>query len=224
MRDAAMDKGLPPDDYFATARREVLPFLPRREAGLRVLDVGCGTGATTAMLRTERAVAFAAGIELAPEAAANARPHFDVLFETTVEAADLETAIAPASLDVVFCLDILEHLSDPWAAVRRFSALLAPGGRLIVSVPNIRNYRFLFNLAVRGDFRYRDFGLLDRTHLRFFTFETACELATSGGLRRIHLASVQRWKPGDWRWFAARLTAARADAWTAKQVLVVAEA
>lgn len=219
-----MPNGQPPAAYFATARREILPFVPVRDAGLRLLDVGCGTGATTAMLRAERRVAFATGIELMPDAAATARMHFDDVIEGQVESAGLEAAIAPASLDLVLCLDVLEHLADPWAAVRRFSALLAPGGRLIVSVPNVRNYRFIFNLLLRGDFRYRDFGLLDRTHLRFFTFDTAAELAACGGLRLIHCASVQRWQAGDWRWLLSRLTNARSDGLTAKQILAIAEA
>jgi 2-polyprenyl-3-methyl-5-hydroxy-6-metoxy-1,4-benzoquinol methylase len=207
--------------YFDTARREIAPHLPARVA--RLLDVGCGTGATTAFVKSLRNVAWAGGVEYLPDVAEAARPHLDRLWTGDAAAADLEADIAPGSLDLVMCLDVLEHMADPWALVKRLSDLLAPGGRLIVSVPNIRNYRFIWRLITRGDFHYRDFGLLDRTHLRFFVRETAVELATCGGLKAVHVGMTNAMRPWEPRALLNRLAFGRLDGFLAKQWLVVAE-
>lgn len=208
-------------DYFATARQEIRPFLPARVS--RLLDLGCGAGATVAMVRAERDVAWAGGIELMADQAQIAARVCDRVWSGDIATLPIEAEIAPRSLDLVLCLDVLEHLVDPWRVVARLSDRLAPGGRLIVSVPNVRNYRFLWRLTTRGDFRYRDFGLLDRTHLRFFTRATAIELATGGGLSLVAARSVQQWRAPDWRWLLHGLTRGRADEWLAKQWLIVAE-
>ena len=84
--------------------------------------------------------------------------------------------------DVIVFGDVLEHLVDPLGALTFFSKnYLAPGGRIIISVPNIANWQVRFAL-LRGKFDYTETGILDRTHLRFFTFQTALELADQAGL------------------------------------------
>jgi 2-polyprenyl-3-methyl-5-hydroxy-6-metoxy-1,4-benzoquinol methylase len=210
-----------PDVYFATARTEILPWLPQRVT--RMLDLGCGAGSTVAAVKHVREVSWAGGIELMPEQAKAAEQVCERVWTGDIKSLPIEDAIAPLSLDLVLCLDVLEHLVDPWSVVARLSALIAPGGRLIVSVPNVRNYRFIWRLLMRGDFRYRDFGLLDRTHLRFFTRATAVELAKRGGLGLISAHSVQSWRAPDWRWMINAITNRRADELLAKQWLVVVE-
>ena len=207
--------------YFDRARREVLPHLPARCA--RLLELGCGTGATVEAVRAARAVAWAGGVELDPEAAEQARAQLDRVWEADVERTAFEAEIAPGSLDLVLCLDILEHLVEPWDVVRRLGPLLAPGGRLIVSVPNVRHWRFVWRLLVHGDFHYREAGILDRTHLRFFTRETAAELATSGGLRLVHRGSATCYRPRDVRGLLIRASGGRMESLLAKQFLIVAE-
>lgn len=217
-----METMQPDDRYYDTPRREILPHLPAKVA--RLLDVGCGTGATTAMVREARGTAWAGGIEYSPEVAARGGHRFDRLWVGDATALPFDGEIAPGSLDLVLCLDVLEHLADPWTMVRRLSPLLAPGGRLIVSVPNIRNWKFIWRLLVRGDFIYRDSGLLDRTHLRFFVRKTASELAGAGGLRVISARPAQSWRAPEPRWLLQKLTANRIDEVIAKQWLIVAEA
>jgi 2-polyprenyl-3-methyl-5-hydroxy-6-metoxy-1,4-benzoquinol methylase len=208
--------------YFATARNEIVPFLPARVS--RMLDVGCGAGATTASIKAIRDVAWAGGVEFVDEIAAQAEEVCDRVWRGDAALAPLEAEIAPASLDLILCLDVLEHMPDPWTMVRRLSGLVAPNGRLIVSVPNIRNWKFVWRLATRGDFHYRDAGLLDRTHLRFFVRKTAIELATCGGLELVSAESAQAWRFPDMRWTLSRLSGGGLDEIMAKQWLVVAEA
>ena len=207
--------------YYDTPRREVLPWLPQKVA--RMLDVGCGAGATTAAVREARAVEWAGGIEYVDEVAAQAEARLDRVWRGDAALAPLEAEIPAGSLDLVLCLDVLEHMSDPWTMVRRLSALVAPGGRLILSVPNVRHWKFLWRLFALGDFAYRDAGLLDRTHLRFFVRRTAVELATCGGLRLVAAVSAQNWRFPEPRWWLAGASAGRLDEIMAKQWLVTVE-
>jgi 2-polyprenyl-3-methyl-5-hydroxy-6-metoxy-1,4-benzoquinol methylase len=207
--------------YYATARTEILPFLPAKVS--RVLDVGCGTGATTRMLKDHRPLIWAGGIEYVDAVADQAMPHFDHIWRGDAAVADLEAVIAPSSLDLVLCLDVLEHMVDPWALIKRVTPLMAPNGRLILSVPNVRNIKFIMRLLFKGDFHYRDFGILDRTHVRFFVRETAIELGTCGGLSLVNAQSVQQWRFSDVRYWLKVLTRHVSDEWNAKQWLVVVE-
>lgn len=209
------------NSYFDTARTEILPYLPRTVT--RLLDVGCGTGATTAAVRAARDVAWAGGIEYLPDVAARAEGQFQRLWIGDAALADLEAEIAPGTLDLVLCLDVLEHMADPWTMVKRISAMLAPDGRLLISVPNIRHYRFIWRLLTKGDFHYRDFGLLDRTHLRFFVKATAAELGTCGGLELVEVSSVQKLKASDPRAMLNAIAFGALSDLLAKQWLVVVE-
>jgi SAM-dependent methyltransferase len=207
--------------YFDTARREILPVLPAKVA--RLLDLGCGTGATVALVKEARGVEWAGGVEIDAIAARAAREVCDRVWAVDASCERFEAEIQPASLDLVLCLDVLEHLANPWAMVKRLSPLLVPGGRLIVCVPNIRNWKFLWRLAAHGDFNYADAGILDRTHLRFFVRATAIELATCGGL---HLLSVTNAQPPRWpdiRMLLGKSSGGRLDSLIAKQWLVVAQ-
>jgi 2-polyprenyl-3-methyl-5-hydroxy-6-metoxy-1,4-benzoquinol methylase len=208
--------------YFDRARAEIVPHLPRTCA--RVLDLGCGEGAVLETVRAARSVQWAAGVELHAPSAEIAAQRFDRLWAQDLSQVALEAEIPAGSLDLILCLDILEHLVEPWDVVRRMTPLLAPGGRLIVSVPNIRNWKFIWRLLMRGDFRYVDAGLLDRTHLRFFTMTTAAELACAGGLTLHHCGNATRYRPMEARALLTRLSGGRLTPLLAKQVLVVAEA
>src|SRR4051794_1255470 len=147
--------------------------------GARVLDVGCATGYLAAALR-ERGCTVV-GIEADPDAAAQARAHCDAVVVGDVEAprTRAETA-ARGPFDVVMCADVLEHLRDPWEVLAWLRTLLAPGGRAVVSLPNIAHWTGRREL-LRGRFPQADHGLFDRTHLRFFTRATGRDLADRAG-------------------------------------------
>jgi 2-polyprenyl-3-methyl-5-hydroxy-6-metoxy-1,4-benzoquinol methylase len=209
------------DRYYNMARHDVLRFIEGAPA--RVLEIGCGAGATMAELRKRGGTQTAIGVELDPGAAADAAKHFDTVLKGFVEQADIEGHVAPGSLDMVLALDVLEHLVDPWTQVKRLSPLLKPGGKFVLSVPNIRNSKFIFRLLFKGDFRYQDDGLLDRTHLRFFTRETAEELATCGGLKLVKAYDGRSYKKGSAREIMNVLTGGWTRDLVAKQWVVVAE-
>jgi 2-polyprenyl-3-methyl-5-hydroxy-6-metoxy-1,4-benzoquinol methylase len=209
------------DDYFSRARREILPHLPHQLE--KILDIGCGEGVTTALIRQQNpSLMWAGGVELFPDAAAQAEKVMDKVWCGHFDKLSFEKEIEPASLDAVLCLDVLEHLEDPWLAVKRISPLIKPEGRLIISIPNIRNWKFIRNLMFKGDFKYRDSGLLDRTHLRFFTRDTALELAEIGGLKVRSHGNAHPWKPFDMRNILSQLTMGGLDDLMIKQFVIVA--
>lgn len=207
--------------YYHGARTEILPHLPSNPK--RLLELGCSAGGTFAAIKAMYPDIWGAGVELHTESSVAAKVHFDIVWNGTVEDTPWDKEIPPASLDVILCLDILEHLVDPWSVVRRLSPLLAPGGVLIISIPNIRNLKFIRKLLFKGDFRYRDAGLLDRTHLRFFTRETGIEMACCGGLKLQKALRAHDWRFPDIRYIFSCLTGGRSDEVIAKQWVIVAE-
>src|ERR1051325_5489453 len=82
---------------------------------------------------------------------------------------DERLALPEGAFDCIFCNDVLEHLADPYSALRYCRRLLTPEGVLIASIPNIRYFPVLFQLLVKKNWQYEDHGVMDRTHLRFFT-------------------------------------------------------
>lgn len=187
--------------YFNRVRQEILPLLPATPG--RYLEIGCGAGATLAHIRTLGLATWAGGVEFSPEAAKRAgEKGFDLLLQGDVETMALP--LEPGSLDVILCLDVLEHLRDPWAMAARLAGLLKPGGVLVVSLPNIRHYKIVLALLFRGQWRYQDAGILDRTHLRFFVRESAVELLHEAGLavEAVQPQGLKRWKL---KWILNRL-------------------
>jgi len=164
-------------EYFAYTRKEILPLLPQKIS--TVLEVGCGFGNTLAWIKSIRNCTWAGGVELSPHIAEQARKNVDDVYVGNIE--HMVLPLANESIDLLLCLDVLEHLVDPWTVIRNLKALLKPGGALIVSIPNIRNINVLFPLLFRQKWEYTEAGILDRTHLRFFVKESAVHLVSSSG-------------------------------------------
>lgn len=168
-----------PEGYFARARTEILPLLPSRSE--RVLEIGCGSGATLAWLKKMGLAEHTTGIELAEHMANLAVNNVDCLITGDAEAM-LEHESSASVYDLVLCLDVLEHMIDPWQMMNKIARVLKPGGMVVSSIPNIRHFSVLMPLVFKGQWNYLDEGILDRTHLRFFTRESAIALMKTGGL------------------------------------------
>lgn len=185
------------EDYFSHVRREILPLLP--EFAENVLEVGCASGATLAWLKREKRCTYTCGVEFVESAAEAAKQHVDTVFCGDAEKIDLGNR----RFDLILLLDVLEHLVDPWKFLNRLQEKhLVPGGKVICSLPNIRHYRIIKALLLKGEFEYQDAGILDRTHLRFFTRNSAIALMKSGNLRIEQVIapppSKQRYRRLDW--------------------------
>lgn len=161
--------------YHAQPRPEVMAMIPATAS--RILDVGCGAGALGGRLKAERPVEVI-GVEMDPAAAEAAGRVLD-----RVHPGDIETLTLPyaaGSFDGIILADVLEHLRDPWGLLGRLSPLLSPEGRLIASLPNVRHWSVVRGL-LEGDWTYLPAGILDCTHLRFFTRRSGQALIESAG-------------------------------------------
>lgn len=165
-------------NYFANARTDILPMLPKQAD--RVLEIGCGDGSTLLWAREQLNSSWTGGVELFEDAAEKAKSKVDWIAQGNIESINLP--FEAGSIDLILCLDVLEHLWDPWTVVGHLSQLIKPGGVLVASIPNMLHHSVMLPLILRGRFDYRDEGVLDRTHIRFFTKATAVELFESGGL------------------------------------------
>ena len=170
-------------DYFSSVRREILPLLPAHSR--RALDLGCGDGATLKWLKDDGRCQEAWGLEFIEPAAEVARGVLDHVVLGNIETDTFN--FKKGQFDLILCLDVLEHLRDPWEVTRRVSGWLSSDGVLVVSVPNVRYRTVLAQLAFKGQFEYQESGILDRTHLRFFTRKSAVQLLESTGLHDIRL-------------------------------------
>lgn len=163
--------------YYSSERADMLPFVPRVAS---YLDLGCGEGRFGASLKQRDPSAVVWGVEPSDGPGERAAGRLDRVVVGTFPACLPEI---DRSFDCIVCNDVLEHMYDPWSACDDLAELLNPGGTLVVSMPNIRNFATLLQLAVKGRWDYVDAGVLDRTHLRFFTPSTMREMAEAHGFR-----------------------------------------
>ncbi|MGQ0679153.1 MAG: glycosyltransferase [Actinomycetota bacterium] len=146
----------------------------------RVLEFGPATGATSKVLK-ERGCRVT-GVEIDPQAAALASQHCERMITGNVEAVDLDAELGSERFDVILFADVLEHLADPARILRRVKGLLAPGGYVCASIPNVTHGSVRLALLA-GAFPYSEAGLLDRTHLRFFDRKGVGDLFDRAGYR-----------------------------------------
>jgi O-antigen biosynthesis protein len=170
-----------PKEYYDQPRPEIAAHVPA--SARLIVDVGCAAGALGQALKASRPGIEVRGIEPVREAAERARRVLDDVYVGGAEAPYPSHWPAP---DCVIFADVLEHLVDPWQTLRQFRAVMAKGGVLVASIPNVANGTVLRGL-LRHRWDYAGAGILDWTHLRFFTRETALELIEQAGfsIRRV---------------------------------------
>jgi 2-polyprenyl-3-methyl-5-hydroxy-6-metoxy-1,4-benzoquinol methylase len=159
--------------------------LAHSRPGDRVFEGGVSSGYFARVLVDQGRVVD--GAEIDPAAAEEARQVCDKVVVGDLQHLDVD-ALAPA-YDVLLFGDTLEHLPDPPALLRRLRPRLAPGGVLVTSIPNVANWSIRLSLLA-GRFRYTDRGLLDRTHLRFYTRRTAVEMLAEAGFDAISVTAT----------------------------------
>jgi 2-polyprenyl-3-methyl-5-hydroxy-6-metoxy-1,4-benzoquinol methylase len=172
------DKNKPPQ-YFTGTRVAFVDAL-RTGPDASILEIGCSNGGTGALALEKGKCARYVGVDIALDALSRAKR---VLTEThygNVET--MELPWEPKSFDALVISEVLEHLVDPWSTLKRLSSVLKPGAQLLAGSPNIANLSVIRAL-LRGRFDYEDHGVMDRTHLRWFTPQTYCEMIEGAGFR-----------------------------------------
>lgn len=172
--------------YFEHDRPEVRQLVP--EAARRILDVGCGTGRLGEALRATRQV-HVTGIEQDPAAARRAAECLDRV--RVGDVLSLLPGLASERFDCVILADVLEHLPAPEVLLAELRRLLHSGGTLVLSVPNVAHWSVVRQL-LRGEFEYQEAGILDRTHLRFFTPRSVRRLLQENGFEAVRVVQ-SRW-------------------------------
>ena len=188
--------------YYDNPRAALLELFPH--APTRLLDIGCGGGATSVLAKAKWPQLETIGIEIVPEAAERAARQLDRVITGSAENLDFSAA-GLTNIDGVILADVLEHLIDPWSFLARLRGALAADAMVVASIPNIANLWLLDELAA-GRFDYTADGLLDKTHLRFFTRTTITSLFTDAGF------TIEHWD---------RITDGRVDDATRRRVLGV---
>jgi 2-polyprenyl-3-methyl-5-hydroxy-6-metoxy-1,4-benzoquinol methylase len=174
-------------DYYGEVRSDILPFVP---AGAReVLEVGCGRGVTGRLLQ-EQLGCRVTGVELNPVVAREAARHLHRVIQGDVQEISIEEGY-----DAVLALEVVEHLVEAEAFLARIRKLLAPGGRGILSIPNVGHYSIVEDL-IAGRWDYLPIGLLCYTHYRFFTRKTLADWLRRAGLERFELVPQKTELPG----------------------------
>jgi 2-polyprenyl-3-methyl-5-hydroxy-6-metoxy-1,4-benzoquinol methylase len=159
----------------------ILNFISRAKKSSRILDIGAADGYLGDILK--RQGHFLVGVEADPALAEKARVHY-----AAFHSADVETFSFPYrnEFDYILLADVLEHLRDPVALLRRLVPCLKGGGELIISIPNIAHLFIRLSLLA-GRFEYQERGILDRTHLRFFTLASMTRMINDASCRVLEL-------------------------------------
>lgn len=209
---------------YDTARDELIDFVP--QFARRLVDVGRGVGRFAEKLRSARPNLEIWGVEPDHGSARIARSFVDTMIEQSF--AQALDKLPTGAFDVVTFNDVLEHLVDQREALDASRALLAPGGAVIASIPNVRHRSVVWPLLAHGRWDYADTGPLDRTHLRFFTRESMRRLFIDAGWQVESVTGINR----RWNWWDAtpgrkvfvtrRLLGARADDFLNVQYVVIA--
>jgi 2-polyprenyl-3-methyl-5-hydroxy-6-metoxy-1,4-benzoquinol methylase len=157
---------------------ELLALVPRNSR--RLVEIGCGGGGLAREYKKVNAACEYIGIELEPQHAEIARPHCDHVIVCDIEDMHDDAFASLFPSDCWIFGDVLEHLHDPWAVLRRLRTRLPPEGTVLACIPNAQHWS-VQALLNAGEFRYQDSGLLDRTHIRWFTKSTLVELFQTTG-------------------------------------------
>jgi len=149
------------------------------ESGQTVLEIGCASGVQTRHLK-ESLGCHVTGMEIDPVTAESARPYCEELIVESIEKIDLTEVLGVTRFDFITFIDVLEHLYDPAGALKKVRPFLSPNGHLIASIPNIAHAAIVWELA-HGRFDYQKYGLLDDTHIRFFTKKNIARVFADAG-------------------------------------------
>ena len=182
------DKSKKFNKSYIGERSDLLNLIPANIKN--ILDVGCSTGTLGRQIKEKMDVKVT-GIELSQDMAEVATKHLDKVIVGNVEQGLLEE-LDNNEFDCIILGDIIEHLKNPWLFIAECHRILKKDGIIIASIPNIRHISTIYNLVIRGYWPYRDRGIHDRTHLRFFTIKNIKELFEKQNFKNINCLKKYR--------------------------------
>lgn len=172
---------------YDNLREDILTFIPKDAK--RILDVGCGTGKLLSRLQSEGKECY--GIEPSKEASEIAKINLgntDKIINKSIE--DAINEIPNDYFDVILFLDVLEHLIDPLNIIKQIKTKLNHDGVIISSIPNIRYFHNFYDLIIKKEFQYKEYGVMDKTHLRFFTYKSIKNMFEVAGYSILNFTGI----------------------------------
>lgn len=178
-------RNVKPSSYFILSRNEMMKYVPSYTE--KILDIGCGEGVFGQELKkiTKREVW---GIEISDQCAEKAKEKLDRVIVGDFEIGEYD--LPKNYFDCIICNDVLEHFKDPWSVLRRLKSYLKKNGCVVASIPNVRYYDNIKSLLLRKEWEYASSGILDFTHLRFFTQKSILSMFDECGYSVIKIEGI----------------------------------
>lgn len=181
-------------EYSLGIRNELISLMSKDfNKNINVLDIGCACGATLLQIKNKYKNANLYGIEIDEAKAKIAR---NVANIKTYNIEEVELDYDEEYFDYIILGDVLEHLYNPWSVIEKLKKYLKKDGQIIASIPNIMNISIIKNLLI-GKWQYEDAGILDRTHIRFFTLEEIVKMFNKAGYCNIQVMSITNFENED---------------------------
>lgn len=171
--------------YYVRFKHWMLPFIA--DGDNVIMDLGCASGIMGRKLLESGKASEVYGVEIFEEAASEAGSIYRKVHVGDIEEMHLEYN---QDFDYIICGDILEHLKNPYEVMSRVFTWLKPGGKVLICLPNVRHYSVLTELIFKGQWKYADAGIMDKTHLRFFTRRSTMQMVEDAGFKVFHSSMV----------------------------------
>jgi len=180
------------EGYFEDVKMDLIAHIPKNLRN--ILDIGCAAGTLGEQIINIKNPDSYVGIEVVPSVAKVAEKRLTKVYVGQAEY--WIPKLEKASFDFVILADSLEHTVDPWAVLSGVNRILRPDGQILISIPNVRNLGVITELLVNGTWNYKDFGIMDQGHLRFFTRSTILRMLDEYGfsVKKIYSNPRNRWK------------------------------
>ncbi|MEY2689137.1 MAG: hypothetical protein RL375_3335 [Pseudomonadota bacterium] len=187
INDQVADQSQEFSGYYDKPRLSLLALLSGH-APSHVLEIGCGGAANLLEMKRRHPACRTVGVDIRPEVAPLARSRVDAFHLGDIFAPKMSDSLG-RDFDVVILSHVLEHFPQPERVLALVRGLMRPGGELLVALPNVRHLSVVLDLVVSGDFRYTSSGILDHTHMRFFTRKSAERFLCAQGLHIDQIAA-----------------------------------
>ncbi len=188
------------EGYFATINSDLVSQIPYQPG--KILDVGCATGNLGQEVIDKKHPEIYEGIEVVPSIAKIAKKYLSKVYVGQAE--EWLSKLKTGYYDWVILADSLEHTVDPWSILKEVNRILKEDGHIIVSLPNVRNLGVITEVLVKGTWNYKEMGILDKGHLRFFTRKNILKMLSDYGFETelIYSNPRNKWKKMKGRFIA----------------------